>query len=439
MSLSTRSIALLGSLLMLVSPLTAQANQSAGVYDPSQLRGLNVELSEQDYQTIRYDETFDIEVPAVFWADGEAERFNATIRRKSATAIGDKVSYRMKIQSRTDDASVKTWRDIRTLSLENGDDQDVVREGLAWYLHRLAGTTDYQPGLAAWAELTLHVVVSGVDELGQPFSYVDERPQGVYVNVEMVDKQFLKNRGLWVSDQSWLYKQDDIGLPELKDWPLDDEVAEFPSPAYDALSYSPFQAEVQVRKRVVNPTPSDSVLQQDLEGWINMETLLRLGAVNAYTANPDELFNKGKNFYWADFSGTGDDRRLYFPWDLDSVIRGTSSGIYATVEQGRRKSTLSQHPYQSVILNHPTYRAQFNTIMQQLLDGPMSVTAVHAFLDQAEALLTPALLADPNAKIGSTPEAVAGYFSSLRAWIVDRHANVQSQLTANGPPAPRSW
>lgn len=439
MSRLNHVLALSGSLLYLALATVAQANQSAAVYDPSQLLGLNVELSEQDYQTIRYDETFDIEVPAQFWADGDAERFNVTIRRKSATAIGDKISYRMTITSRTDDAGIETWRDVKTLSLENGDDQDVVKEGLAWYLHRLAGTTDYRPGLAAWAELTLHVVVSGVDEFGQPFSYVDERPQGLYVNVEMVDKQFLKNRDLWVSDQSWLYKQDDIGLPELKDWPLDDEMAEFPSPAYEALSYSPFQAEVRVRKRVVNPTPGDSILQQDLQGWVNMEALLRLGAVNAYTANPDELFNHGKNFYWADYNGTGDDRRLYFPWDLDSAIQGTSAGIYATVEHGRRKSTVTQHPYQSVILNHPAYRTQFNAIMASLLDGPMSVAAVHQFLDQAEALLSPALLADPNAKIGTTPEAVAEHFSSLRAWIVDRHAHVRSQLAANGPPAPRSW
>ncbi len=442
MSLTFRSLALLGALVLGSGGASAQVSTWTEVYDPSQLLGLNVELSEADYLTIRYDETFDIYVPATFWADGEAERYNVTIRRKSATPINDKISYRMKFEGRVDDPSIKTWHDLKKLSLENGDDIDVVREGLAWYLHRTAASDDYQPGLAAWAGLTLHVVVSGVDEFNEPFSYVDERPQGVYLNVEMPDKQFLKNRGQWVSDQSWLYKQDDIGLPELKDWPFDDDVAEFSSPAYSALDYPPFQVERKSRKRVFNPTPDDAVLQQDLEQWINMETLLRLGAVNAYTANPDELFNKGKNFYWADFDGTADDRRVYFPWDLDAASFDPAGTIYASTFQGgrkRRTTTVAQHPYQEVILNHPAYRAQFNAIMAALLDGPMSVANLKAFLDQTEALLTPALLADPNAKVGNTPEEVAAYFDALRTAIDERDASVRAQLQANGPPAPRSW
>lgn len=399
------------------------------VYDPDQLLGLNVELSEADYATIRNDETFDIYVPATFWADGEDERYSISIRRKSATAINDKISYRIKIRGQIGDPSVTTWHGLETLSLENGDDQDVVREGVSWFLHRTASTEDYRPGLASWVELTLHVGGSDLT--------TDVRPQGVYLSVETVDEQFVRNRGLWVSDQTWLYKQDDIGLPELKDWPFDDEVAEFASPAYGALGYSPFQATVKARKRVLNPTPNDGELQDDLEQWVNMETLLRLGAVNAYSDNPDELFNHGKNFYWVDFEGTADDRRLYFPWDLDAAVRDSSSHIYATLRQGRRKLSVSQHPYQEVNLNHPTYRAQFNDIMSGLLDGPMSVVVVHDFLDRTEQLLTPALVADPDSKIGDTPDEVASYFDSLRSWVAERDASVRAQLVADGPPSPR--
>ena len=66
------------------------------------------------------------------------------------------------------------------MSLENGDDNNVVSEGLAWFLHRQAWSSDYQPGLAAWAKLTVHVL----EEDGT----IDVRPQGVYVNVELPDK-----------------------------------------------------------------------------------------------------------------------------------------------------------------------------------------------------------------------------------------------------------
>jgi hypothetical protein len=57
--------------------------------------------------------------------------------------------------------------------------------------------------------------------------------QGVYVNVEQVDKQFLRNRSLWDSENTWLFYQDDIGIPEFKEGPT--EV----SPSMQALNFQP--------------------------------------------------------------------------------------------------------------------------------------------------------------------------------------------------------
>src|SRR5215207_6572297 len=98
-----------------------------------------------------------------------------------------------------------------------------------------------------------------------------------------------------------------------------------------------------------------------------MSGMLTQGAVDAYTDNPDSLIGHGKNFSFADFSdpaGTGKDtRRLYFPWDLDTVFRSTSANIYGS--QNSRKVTTS--PYQEVILRHPDFRAQYNQIMLNLL------------------------------------------------------------------------
>jgi len=280
------------------------------VYDPAVLLSLNVQLKAEDYETIQTDETFDIEVEGVFWVDNiepNPGSWKASIRRKSATPIGEKISYRLKLETNID-TGIARWNNIRSFSLENGDDQDVVSEGLAWFLHRQAASADYRPGLAAWANLTMHVV--GADES------IDVRPQGVYLNVELPDKRFLQNRGMWTSSStSWLYKQDDIGLPELKEWPNDSKGPESDSPAYLALNYSPFQKEIVVRKQVQNPVPNDTVLEKDLNHWINMESLLRLGAANAYAVNPDELFNHAKNYFWADFGDTEENHspRLYFP------------------------------------------------------------------------------------------------------------------------------
>jgi hypothetical protein len=420
------------------APTTWQA-----VYDPRVLLDFHVRLTAEDYATIQADETFDLRVPAVFWVGNihpDPGAWHATIRRKSATPIGEKVSYRLRLESRIGGGSSR-WNNLRSFSLENGDDQDVVSEGLAWFLHRQAwDDAHYLPGLAAWVTLTMHVEQETADG-----TTVDVRPQGVYLNVELPDKRFLQNRGLWhASDASrgaitWLYKQDDIGLPELKEWPFDSTPPESDSPAYEAMDYPPFQPERLVRRRLTNPTPDDATLAADLNHWIDMESMLRLGAVNAFTSNPDELFNKGKNFFWADFGDNPSSHRprQYFPWDLDAAIRKPEESIYGTLRAGRKATQVEQHPYQSVILNHPEFRQQYNRVMTDLIHGPLGQAEIEGFLDASAALLSDALLADPNNQIGTTPAAVNAHFESLKAWSAARHVSVRAQLNQDGPPAPR--
>ncbi len=189
-------------------------------------------------------------------------------------------------------------------------------------------------------------------------------------------------------------------------------------------------------KRVLNPTPSDPDLEARLDWFIDMDTMLRTATVNAFTSNPDELFNKGKNFHWVDFGS--DEPRRYFPWDLDSSIRGTTANIYGSSTVDRRgKVTTTQHPYQSIILNHPRFRARYNQILTSLLEGPMHPAVVASDLDRVEGVLTGPLLEDPNNKIGSSPGAVSAFFKSLRSWLGERGTNVLNQVRANKNPAPR--
>jgi hypothetical protein len=406
------------------------------LYDPTILRGFHVRLSEADYETIRYDDTFDVKVPALFWfEDEEPVERSITIRRKSATPIGDKISYRV--------AFSQTVFGVKSFSLENGDDTDVVSEGLAWYLHRLAATDTYQPGLAAWATLTLHVErrVPLEDENGEPLLHeetgealyetiIDVRPQGVYLNVELPDKRFLQNRGLWDSATTWLYKQDDTGLPELKE--PEDGVDSY---LYDTtLRFSPFREVEYTGRKVSNPPPSDPELERIVRDSVDVDGWLRLAAVNAWTDNPDELFNKGKNFFWADFDQSRGLLRRYYPWDLDAVIRSREGGIYGTVTSGRKGSIVSQHPYQEHILNHPKFRTEYNALFLTLLDGPLSTENLQAALTTFQALLTDALEADPNRKFLD----VAGHFDELRAWVAAREASIRRQIAANNTPRPRA-
>ena len=277
-----------------------------GVYDTSQVLHLNFTMDPADFVTIQNDLTFDIEVPAQLWADGD-DPILVSIRRMSADAINGKVSYKVDINEFVDG---QKWNNTTKLSLENGDDQDVVSEGLAWYMHQAASGSlaSYSPSLSAWSTVTIN---------GQN--------QGIYLNVEQVDKQFLRNRSLWVADETWLFYQDDIGLAEYEEGPT--EV----SPTMEALNFAPFAA-----GGGLPPAPEGAALQTLLNDKINMEALLMLGAVNAFSSNPDEMFNHAKNFFWSDFApGTSpansNGKRMYFPWDLDSAIQGSGkSNIYGS-------------------------------------------------------------------------------------------------------------
>jgi hypothetical protein len=277
----------------------------------------------------------------------------------------------------------------------------VVAEGLSWYMHRVASGNmpNYSPGMAAWTTLS-----------------INGESQGVYLNVEQPNKQFLRNRSLWDKDETWLYKQSDVASTTYKEGPTQ------VSPTMQNLNFSPFVSGGAA-------APVGGALQTLLNDNIDMEVMLTLGAVNAFTGNPDELFSKGKNFYWADFApGTSpantNGKRTHFPWDLDSSITSSNSNIY-----GRKQgNSVIQSPYQEVILNDPVFRAQYNNIMLSLLAGPLSVANLTAFLDDMEPVLTAPLEADANNNIGGS---VAGHFNSIRQWLSSRHDNILQQIIAD--------
>jgi hypothetical protein len=375
----------------------ARAQGWPEIFDPLVLRTVNLEMSDQDWQTIQHDETFDIEVPTLLWLDGE-QPILVSIRRKSADPLTaapgyDKVSYKIDINELV---SGQNWHGLRAVSLDNGDDQDVLAEGLAWYLHRQASVAEgygYNAGLAAWVRL----VINGVDT-------------GVYVNAEQRDKRFLENRGLWIEDETWLYEVEDLQGFELDE-------GEGDSPTFLALCYSPFASPSSC------PTPDAATLAANVPDLVDVQGLLALGAVDSFSANPDAIFSHGKNFYFADFlTGT---KRLHFPWDLDSAMGGggVHADIYATGSA-----------YSEILLAVPAFRAQYSQILNDLVCGPFQESLLHAFLDSLEPVVSAALAADPNNQFGG--ESVSAVFEGRKSWFSQRLASVSAQIEGFVPCGP---
>ena len=106
------------------------------VFDPLELLTLNLDVDPGDWEVVQGDLSFNIEVPARFHADGE-ESLLVSLRRKPGNTLGPKVSLKIDINEFED----QSWRGLKKLSLENGYETDVISEGFAWYLHRLAAGT----------------------------------------------------------------------------------------------------------------------------------------------------------------------------------------------------------------------------------------------------------------------------------------------------------
>ena len=354
------------------------------LYDPLRVRTIYLRMESGNWSSVVSDSDFDDPQNAQLWTDEEFP-IAVTVKRKSDPAVGQKVSVKIDINARVPG---QTWHGVKKLSLENGAEGGLVKEGFAWAMHRLASegeSYDYPAAHAAWVRLV-----------------VDGQLIGVYASVEERDKQMLENRGMWKENATWLYKNDPNA--EL-------EAGTGNSPTYLHLCYSPF------RNACAQPA-----LEADLQTWIDMQGMLTLGAIEAFTGNRDGLFtHDGKNHFFADFAPPTQLKRLYFPWDLDTGISDASASILGYGGE-----------YSSQILGQPWFRQWFLHILNDLIDGPLSAAVLTDFLNRLEPVLTPALLEDPNSSVEGEP---AGHFQSLRQWITNRVANVRMQIgPVVGPP-----
>ncbi|MEN8127673.1 MAG: CotH kinase family protein [Planctomycetota bacterium] len=401
-------------------------------YAPLELRSLHVQMENPgDWDIIRFDTTFDIEKPAYFWADGETPIY-VNIRRKSCDALPSeadpfKISIKVDINDYYCDPldpddpdcpghpdAAPDWHGLKKLSLENGDDQDVVSEGIAAQLHRMAsGPEGYDYPWACWYANWVKLYVNG-------------ECLGVYVNAEQYDKPFMMNRGLYIWHKTWLYKYESDGQFPLK---VGDELNP-KSPAVDALCYEPWIAansnSLLYPAGGECPTPTGTDLVNSLNEWMDVRSLLAMAAVNAIVCHNDSLFTHFNNTVFIDFDL--DDpfsrKRMWFPWDMDSTITDTSFNIYGS----------SQTNIQQIIYGNPTLRAQYNQIMDDLINGPLSAANITAMIDSIEPVLTEALQADPYTQIDE--HNIPARFDDLRTWFTSRIANVAEQIGSTTPPPP---
>ena len=391
-----------------------------------------------------------IEKPAYFWMEGEdANKIRVSVRRKKGFAFPDKgqakkVALKIDINEYypkqgdpnncvpgtepgedgyCDPNAATDWHGLKKLSLEvNSDSLDVISEGVAINLHTMASLTEGY-GWPVWHANWVKLYVNG--------EYI-----GVYVNAEQYDKQYMRNRDLYVSHDSWLYKYADC-IPGFVLKVGDDD---FPrSPALEALCYEPFINPIGADPCLYPtdgncPVPDDANVVADMNQWVNMERMLTMAAIDAFMANSDPLFESGNNTYFLDWNLADPcetRKRMYFPWDVDACFKALDTDIYYAA---------SSKTYDTVILGNPFFRSQYNQIMRDLLDGPLTFADINDFLDMIEPVITDAVEADTYAmehifdRLGLS--SAAEVFDWLRSWFSQRIPNVRYQVDWDEPILP---
>ena len=269
-------------LLLSILAADARAQDWKEVYDPMVVRSLYLQVDPTDWNRVINDQPVEGQTvsqeraSAMFNGEGETPIL-VEIRRKGPTdpvlSSGGltKVSLKIDINALVQG---QRWNDLRKLSLEIGSSSGPLAEGFGWQLHRIAaeaGYYNYDAANAAWVKL-----------------YVNGDFHGVYTTTEQRDEQFMRNRDLYSPTNSWLYKVD--GSPTLELGPGD-------SPTHLHLDFPPFAGTGGGGGGGGGPN-----LEIDLPQWIDMDSMLALGACNAYIENSDGLFKRnGKNSFAIDF------------------------------------------------------------------------------------------------------------------------------------------
>jgi hypothetical protein len=357
----------------------ATAAGCAGLFNPEQVLRLELEMAGGDLAALRADTTNSVLFPAELRCEGEAA-VSVGVRRKRSGGT-DKPGLKIDI-----DWAVpgQYWHGLRKLSLENGISEgsdeagarDVVAEYLAW---RIMGRSGAMASRAAFVE----VVVNG-DDLG------------VYTNVEVVDKRFLRSR---VGDDSgWLFKRSGSTEDGYKTREME------ANPDEDAFCF--------LRKTSACAPPAE--LESWLPAHLDLTQMIRFGGANALIANTDSPLSKDNNYYFYDRAAG----RVYFPWDLDTAMRSAELPMFRAQVSGGVSF------YWDALFAH--WEAEYTATWAGLLGGALALAEIEAEIDRAERVAGARLDADPALSGGAASAA-----EDLRDWWRARHAAAVAEVAGH--------
>jgi hypothetical protein len=219
--------------------------------------------------------------------------------------------------------------------------------------------------------------------------YIDGQLIGFYVQVEQVDKAFLKRH--FVNNSDNLYKATDKGtnLAYLGTEKSKYEVGLELKTNEDLADWSGLTTMLDK----LNNTPA-SVFKDTMDNYLNLDQCCRLLAFNMVLSNFDSYTGSGRNLYLYDDSLSGQFQMI--PWDFNETFGGYINNWNIFTVDIVNVPNLPQRPLNRRIIENESLRQNYLSYIKDIMLGPASYDSVSLIADRLKLLIDPFVQADKN-------------------------------------------
>lgn len=376
---------------------------------------VRIVMKEEDWNYCMENALEEEYVIADFWFDGELVP-SVAVRPKGNSSLqyvvedgSNRLSLKVdfnKIDSR------QTFRGLKKLNFHNGfRDPTFLRERLAYEL---------------FAEMGLPAPRASHVDL-----WVNNTHLGLYIQVEQVDKTFLKR--YFDNNSGNLYKP--IIPAAFLDWT-------------DSSQLSRARLKTNENKRdhrallhfldVLNNEP-DETFPEEIEKVLDVDVTLRYIATAAVAGYLDSYIGLGHNYYLYEDNG----KFTIIPWDPNEAFGtykcgASASDVIDLYIDEPVCPCLYERPLVERLLAYQQYLDRYHAYIREMLEGPFSIDVLEPRIDELADMIRPFVYAD-ELKFFSYEDFErnlsydVGRYIGLKSFITRRSESVRKQLAGELP------
>ena len=219
--------------------------------------------------------------------------------------------------------------------------------------------------------------------------YLEEGHVGFYLQIEQVDKKFLKRH--FSDNDGNLYKAEDNGATLI----------------YRGQNQSGYKEEYSLKTNEsaddwssfinllsrMNSAPS-AQFAHEMGDILDISNCIYHLVFTMVLSHFDSYTGSGRNFYLYDDPTSG--RFSIIPWDLNLSFGGHTNNWNVVSLDIVNVSNLNQRPLNRKILENDSLRQIYYDYLLQMMDGPASYDSIASAAEQIKELITEHVQADPN-------------------------------------------